>query len=93
MGSEMCIRDRAGTLTHQESTYVVEIALYTALISRFDIILDGSLQDWRWHAQLIRWIRYEFPLYKVAIIHVIAHRCAVWGDMCAWAGVGRWKGN
>jgi len=68
---------QAGVLTHLEASYVVELGLYETLRRRNCAVIDGSLQDWQWHAALFKRIRASYPHYRLAILHVTANRTVV----------------
>lgn len=62
----------AGCLTHDESGYLVELAMQVALYSGRNIWVDGSLRDSQWFQAVFQRIRNEHPQYRIAIIHVFA---------------------
>jgi len=75
-------RVTAATMLHRESGLIVEIAQEAALRAGGDLLIDGSLRDAAWHAAVIADIRRRFPLYRLAIVHVVCapeivqQRCA-----------------
>ncbi|KAF0852984.1 conserved mitochondrial P-loop NTPase superfamily member [Andalucia godoyi] len=62
----------AGHRTHRESGYIIELLTWEAMKQSRNIIVDGSLKDWEWHADHFQRIRKDFPLYKLGILHVEA---------------------
>jgi hypothetical protein len=67
-------RDKAeaGTLTHKEAGFIVEILTLAGLNRGKNVLVDGSLRDAEWNASFFRRIREEYPNYKIGIIHVVA---------------------
>lgn len=49
------------------------VTAFLWLLGRYSAVVDGSLQDWRWHSALFERIRREFPRYSLGILHVTAH--------------------
>jgi hypothetical protein len=64
----------AGTLAHAESTYVAEIAQECALQESKNIVVDGSLRNWKWYKKVLTSLRRERPHYRIAIIKVTCKR-------------------
>ena len=62
----------AGTLTHEESSLLSEIAQHVALSHGADVWVDGSLWNHEWHAERFARVRQDFPHYRIAIIAVTA---------------------
>jgi predicted kinase len=62
----------AGTLTHKEAGFIVEILTLAGLDSGKNVIVDGSLRDAEWNALFFERIRKDYPNYRIAIIHVVA---------------------
>ena len=62
--------DQAGSLTHKESGYLQELAQEVALCSSQHIWVDGSLTDHQWFAGIFDDIRFRFPRYSIAVVHV-----------------------
>ena len=68
---------RAGELTHREAGYVTEIATVAALKLGYNVLVDGSLWDYKWYEEYFRSLRKEYKLLRIAIIHITAPREAV----------------
>jgi len=62
----------AGALTSKESGLIAEIATKAALRCGKSVLVDGSLRDSAWYAKHFADLRNEFPLLRIAIIHVSA---------------------
>jgi hypothetical protein len=60
----------AGTLCHQESGYIQEIAQEVALNNCQNVWIDGSLKDWKWYESVFDDIHERHPLYRIAIFYV-----------------------
>ena len=67
----------AGELTHKEAGFVAEILALVGLQAGKNVLVDGSLRDHQWYQKYFAFIRREYPIYKIAIIHVVAPREAV----------------
>lgn len=67
----------AGELTHKEAGFVAEILTLVGLQAGKNVLVDGSLRDHQWYQKYFAFIRKEYPIYKIAIIHVVAPREAV----------------
>jgi predicted kinase len=67
----------AGELTRKEAGYVVEILTLAALQSGKNVLVDTSLRDYEWYKQYFDKIRKEYPKVKLAILHIVAPREAV----------------
>ena len=67
----------AGELTHKEAGYVAEILTLVGLQAGKNVLVDGSLRDHEWYHKYFAFLRKEYPIYKIAIIHVVAPREAV----------------
>ena len=48
-----CNAEQSGTLCHQESGYIQEIAQEVALNNCQNVWIDGSMRDWRWYVQML----------------------------------------
>eukprot|EP00971_Amphidinium_carterae_P247141 4908256-Amphidinium_carterae.1 len=57
----------AGTLCHNESGFLQELAQEVAMRGNQNVCIDGSLQDYGWYSQQFRQLRERFPRYRVAI--------------------------
>lgn len=67
----------AGSLTHLESSMLVEIAQEVALQRRMNVWIDGSLSNYDWTVSQLRRIRGNFPNYRIAVVHVSASETAI----------------
>jgi predicted kinase len=69
--------DFAGELTNKEAGYIAEILTLAGLRSGKNVIVDGSLRCASWYREYFARLRVEFPLLRIAIIHVTAPRASV----------------
>eukprot|EP00929_Paragymnodinium_shiwhaense_P118126 TRINITY_DN8984_c0_g1_i1.p1 TRINITY_DN8984_c0_g1~~TRINITY_DN8984_c0_g1_i1.p1 ORF type:complete len:750 (+),score=129.74 TRINITY_DN8984_c0_g1_i1:99-2348(+) len=60
----------AGTMCHQESGLLQELAQEVALERSQNVWIDGSLRDHVWYTQVFADIRARFPKYRIAIFYV-----------------------
>ncbi|CAB9529203.1 Zeta toxin [Seminavis robusta] len=67
----------AGTLTHKESGYIAEILTLAGLQSGKNVMVDGSLRNAEWYKTYFKRLRSDFPILRLAIIHVTAPREAI----------------
>lgn len=61
-----------GTLCHQESGFMQEIAQEAALRMQQNIWVDGSLRDGKWFRHVFTELRKKYPTYRIAIFYVYA---------------------
>lgn len=61
-----------GYLTQKEVGYISEVLTYNALIRKKNVLVDGSLRDAHWYLEYFRKLRLDFPIIKIAIMHVHA---------------------
>ena len=61
-----------GTLTHQESGYMQEIAQEVAMRKSQNIWIDGSLRDGNWFTIVFKSLREQHPQYRIGIFYVAA---------------------
>lgn len=71
--------EAAGELTHKEAGYIAEILVLAALHSGKNALVDGSLRDSDWYKTYFQRLREDFPLLRIAVIHVTAPRGAIFG--------------
>merc|ERR1719203_691229 len=64
--------DVAGTMTHEESSYISEIAQNVAMTNSMDVWVDGSLRNSEWYECELMRIREQHPQYRIAIIVISA---------------------
>jgi len=69
--------DKAGELTRKEAGYIAEILTLAALQAGKNVLVDGSLRDSGWYTLYFARLRREYPNNKIAILHVVAPRDAV----------------
>jgi len=62
----------AGTKTHKEAGFIVEILTMASLLDGRNVVVDGSLQDKDWYAFYFRKLKEVSPQHQIAIIHVTA---------------------
>jgi len=67
----------AGSMTHLESSMLVEIAQEVALRQNMNIWIDGSLSNHEWTISHLRRIRESFPNYRIAVVHVSADESTI----------------
>jgi len=67
----------AGEWTRKESGYIAEIMTLAALEAGKNVIVDGSLRDHEWYKVYFARLRRDYPLLKLAILHICAPRQAV----------------
>mmetsp|Transcript_28246 Transcript_28246/g.84504 ORF Transcript_28246/g.84504 Transcript_28246/m.84504 type:complete len:540 (+) Transcript_28246:1106-2725(+) len=63
---------QAGSLCHQESGFMQEIAQEASLQASQNIWVDGSLKDGHWFKQVFLDIRKRFPEYRIGIFYIYA---------------------
>jgi hypothetical protein len=68
---------KAGESTRKEAGYIVEILTLAALQAGKNVLVDGSLRDWEWYSIYYERLREEFPSLKIALLHVVAPREAI----------------
>ena len=68
---------KAGEMTRKEAGYIVEILTLAALQAGKNVLVDGSLRDWEWYSTYYDRLREEFPSSKIALLHVVAPREAI----------------
>lgn len=61
-----------GFLTQKEVGYICEVLTYDALLQKKNVLVDGSLRNVKWYSHYFRKLRSDFPLLRIAIIHVSA---------------------
>jgi hypothetical protein len=69
--------EMAGELTRKESGYIAEILTMASLLAGKNTLVDGSLRDADWYCEYMAQLRREFPILRLAILHVTAPRPAV----------------
>jgi hypothetical protein len=62
----------AGTRLHRESCFISERLFWHTLHRGNSMILQGTLSDATWHAQLIGRVNAVYPHYRIVILHVTA---------------------
>jgi Zeta toxin len=67
----------AGELTRKESGFIAEILTFAGLLAGKNVLVDGSLRDYKWYQSYFDRLRAEFSALRIAIIHVTAPRDAV----------------
>ena len=68
---------KAGELTRKEAGYVAEILTLAALQAGKNVLVDGSLRDHEWYTGYFLRLREEYITLKLAILHIVAPRDAV----------------
>lgn len=69
--------ERAGELTHREAGYVTEIVTEAAMQRGYNVLVDGSLRDADWYQEYFESLRKKYKKIRIAILHIIAPRDAV----------------
>lgn len=69
--------EMAGELTRKEAGYITEILTLAALQAGKNVLVDGSLRDSDWYQIYFARLRREYPILRIAILHVTAPRDAV----------------
>lgn len=67
----------AGSLTHHESGFVAEVIQEQALLDGKNIVVDGSLRDWRWYRHVFQELRRKYSYYKIAVVKVTCERATM----------------
>lgn len=63
---------QAGNLTQKEAGYIAELLILASLESKRNVLVDGTLKDWRWYINYFSTLRQSYPTIKIAILHVDA---------------------
>ena len=71
-------RSSAGTMVHDESTFVSELVQGEGLAESKHLLVDGSLRNVDWYAALFQRIRQDYPHYRIAVLHVVASKETVY---------------
>ena len=69
--------EAAGQLTHKEAGYIAEILTLAGLQAGKNVLVDGSMRNSDWYKTYFKRLRNDFPLLRIAIIHVTAPREAI----------------
>lgn len=69
--------ERAGELTNREAGYITEIIAKVALKEGYNVLVDGSLRNSTWYGQYFRHLRSEYPVLRIAILHITAPEEAI----------------
>ena len=64
--------DLVDDLTKKEAGLICEILLLAAVQAGRNVILDGLLNNPKWHLALIKRLKEEYPMLKFAIFHIRA---------------------
>ncbi|KAL3776817.1 hypothetical protein ACHAWO_002983 [Cyclotella atomus] len=67
-------RAQAGERTHKEAGYVTEITTRIALDKGYNVLVDGSLRDWKWYADYFDQLKKTYKKLRIAILYVSAPR-------------------
>jgi predicted kinase len=71
------VPERAGELTQREAGYVAEIATAAALRHGYNVLVDGSLRDYRWYREYFARLHAEYKSLRIAVLHITAPRESV----------------
>ncbi len=74
--ASLCPED-AGERTNKECGYISEIITLAGLESGKNVLVDGSLRDSEWYKLYFKMLREKYSHLKIAILHVVAPREAV----------------
>lgn len=69
--------ERAGELTNREAGYITEIIAKIALKEGYNVLVDGSLRNSTWYGQYFSHLRSEYPVLRIAILHITAPEEAI----------------
>lgn len=61
-----------GNLTQKEAGYISEILVNVSLQSNFNVLMDGSLRDWKWYKEHFLSLRKNFLTIRLGIFYVKA---------------------
>jgi hypothetical protein len=64
----------AATQLHRESTQMADVLFEHAIAHEIPLLVDGSLRDVGWHKYLFDRIHNDYPMYRIAIVHITADR-------------------
>ena len=78
-------RSSAGTMVHDESTFISELVQGEGLAESKHLLVDGSLRNVDWYAALFQRIRQDYPHYRIAVLHVVARPETVYARAAARA--------
>eukprot|EP00585_Thalassiosira_rotula_P019704 CAMPEP_0196201344 /NCGR_PEP_ID=MMETSP0912-20130531/4451_1 /TAXON_ID=49265 /ORGANISM="Thalassiosira rotula, Strain GSO102" /LENGTH=379 /DNA_ID=CAMNT_0041474987 /DNA_START=179 /DNA_END=1318 /DNA_ORIENTATION=+ len=67
----------AGNLTHREAGYISEIVAEAAMKNGYNVLIDGSLWDYKWYQEYFKSLKEKYPISRIAILHITAPREAV----------------
>lgn len=67
----------AGNLTHREAGYICEIVAEAAMKKGYNVLIDGSLWDYKWYQEYFKSLKEKYPISRIAILHITAPREAV----------------
>uniref|UniRef100_A0A7S2I1W7 Zeta toxin domain-containing protein n=1 Tax=Helicotheca tamesis TaxID=374047 RepID=A0A7S2I1W7_9STRA len=67
----------AGERTRKEAGYISEILTLVALQNGMNVLVDGSLRDYKWYTEYFGSLRREYEEIQIGILHIIAPRDAV----------------
>jgi hypothetical protein len=62
----------AASFVHKESGYIAELVQYRALSANRNLLIDGSLRDFKYHSDLFKKFDKNFPKFQIGIIHILA---------------------
>lgn len=65
---------RAGESTNKEAGYITEIITEAALKRGYNVLVDGSLWDYEWYQEYFQSLRKEYPVLRIAVLHITAPR-------------------
>jgi len=68
---------KAGEMTRKEAGYIVEILTLYAMESGKNVLVDGSLRDWKWYGEYFTQLKGDYPAVKISILHIDAPREAI----------------
>jgi len=65
---------KAGEMTRKEAGYIVEILTLYAMQAGKNVLVDGSLRDWKWYGEYFHTLKKDYPAVKISILHIHAER-------------------
>jgi len=69
--------ETAGILTRKEAGYIAEILTLASMRAGKNVLVDGSLRNSDWYQNYFQQLRMDYLNLRIAILHVIAPREAV----------------
>lgn len=68
-------KNEAGYKTQKECGYIAEILTGVALRKKCNIVIDGTLQNFKYYSGFFEKLRKNHPKYRIGILHVTSSLC------------------